>query len=99
QGSLANGGGLDLAPPGAVDAGANRRSAGVIEEWVAPGKKATVWPPAFAERPVEALPLSQYESAALLMLRRLGAAAGAGMVLVVLAAPPAEAHTVTGVSP
>ena len=45
QGSLANGGGLDLAPPGAVDAGANRRSAGVIEEWVAPGKKATVWPP------------------------------------------------------
>src|SRR5947209_3233938 len=58
QGSLANGGGLDLAPPGAVDAGANRRSAGVIEEWVAPGKKATVWPPAFAERPVEALPLS-----------------------------------------
>ena len=58
QGSLANGGGLDLAPPGAVDAGANRRSAGVIEEWVAPGKKATVWPPAFAEHPVEALPLS-----------------------------------------
>ena len=58
QGSLANGGGLDLAPPGALDAGANRRSAGVIEEWVAPGKKATVWPPAFAERPVEALPLS-----------------------------------------
>ena len=58
EGSLANGGGLDLAPPGAVDAGANRRSAGVIEEWVAPGKKATVWPPAFAERPVEALPLS-----------------------------------------
>jgi hypothetical protein len=58
QGSLANGGGLDMAPPGAVDAGANRRSAGVIEEWVAPGKKVTVWPPAFAERPVEALPLS-----------------------------------------
>jgi branched-chain amino acid transport system substrate-binding protein len=58
QGSLANGGGLDLAPPGSVDAGANRRSAGVIEEWVAPGKKATVWPPAFAEHPVEALPLA-----------------------------------------
>src|SRR4051794_1241022 len=58
QGSLANGGGLDLAPPGAVDAGANRRSAGVIEEWIAPGKKATVWPPAFAEHPVEALPLA-----------------------------------------
>jgi len=58
QGSLANGGGLDLAPPGAVDAGANRRSAGVIEEWIAPGKKTTVWPPAFAEQPVVALPLA-----------------------------------------
>jgi branched-chain amino acid transport system substrate-binding protein len=58
QGALANGGGLDLAPPGSVDAGANRRSAGVIEEWIAPGKKATVWPPAFAEHPVEALPLA-----------------------------------------
>ncbi|MBV8387540.1 MAG: ABC transporter substrate-binding protein [Acidimicrobiia bacterium] len=58
QGSLANGGGLDLAPPGAVDAGGNRRAAGVIEEWIAPGKKATVWPPAFAEHPVEALPLA-----------------------------------------
>jgi len=58
QGSLANGGGLDLAPPGSVDAGANRRPAGVIEEWIAPGKKATVWPPAFAEHPVEALPLA-----------------------------------------
>jgi len=58
QGALANGGGLDLAPPGAVDAGANRRSAGIIEEWIAPGKKATVWPPAFAEHPVEALPLA-----------------------------------------
>jgi branched-chain amino acid transport system substrate-binding protein len=58
QGSLANGGGLDLAPPGAVDAGANRRAAGVIEEWIAPGKKSTVWPPAFAEHPVEALPLA-----------------------------------------
>jgi branched-chain amino acid transport system substrate-binding protein len=58
QGSLANGGGLDLAPPGAIDAGGNRRSAGVIEEWIAPGKKATVWPPAFAEHPVEALPLA-----------------------------------------
>ena len=58
QGALANGGGLDLAPPGAVDAGANRRSAGVIEEWIAPGKKTTVWPPAFAEHPVEALPLA-----------------------------------------
>jgi branched-chain amino acid transport system substrate-binding protein len=57
-GALANGGGLDLAPPGAVDAGANRRPAGVIEEWVSPGKKATVWPPAFANHPVVALQLT-----------------------------------------
>ena len=33
------------------------------------------------------------------MLRRLAAAGGAGLVLALLAAPPAEAHTVTGVSP
>ena len=58
EGSLANGGGLDLAAPGSVDAGANRRPAGLIEEWVAPGKKAVVWPPAFANHPVVALPLS-----------------------------------------
>jgi branched-chain amino acid transport system substrate-binding protein len=58
EGSLANGGGLDLAPPGTVDAGANRRPAGLIEEWVSPGKKAVVWPPAFANHPVVALPLS-----------------------------------------
>ncbi|MBV8559541.1 MAG: hypothetical protein JO050_02120, partial [Acidimicrobiia bacterium] len=35
----------------------------------------------------------------MLSLRTLVAAAGAGLVLVILAAPPAEAHTVTGVSP
>jgi hypothetical protein len=34
-----------------------------------------------------------------LSLRRLASAAGTGLVLVLLAAPPAEAHTVTGVSP
>src|SRR5205085_7932947 len=33
------------------------------------------------------------------VLRRLAAAGGAGLVLALLAAPPAEAHTVTGVSP
>ena len=58
EGSLPNGGGLDLAPPGAPDAGANQRSAGVIEEWVAPKTRAVVWPPAFATHPVVALPLS-----------------------------------------
>jgi len=58
EGSLPNGGGLDLAPPGAPDAGANQRSAGVIEEWVAPKTREVVWPPAFATHPVVALPLS-----------------------------------------
>jgi branched-chain amino acid transport system substrate-binding protein len=55
-GTLANGGGLDLAPAGAVDAGANRRSAGVIWEWVAPRTRAVVWPPSMATHAV--LPLS-----------------------------------------
>jgi ABC-type branched-subunit amino acid transport system substrate-binding protein len=58
EGTLANGGGLDLAPPGAPDAGANHRSAGVIWEWVAPKTRAVVWPPAFATHPIVALPLS-----------------------------------------
>jgi branched-chain amino acid transport system substrate-binding protein len=58
EGSLANGGGLDLAPPGVVDAGANRRAAGVIEQWVAPGQKEVVWPPPFATRPVTVMPLA-----------------------------------------
>lgn len=58
-GSLANGGGLDIAPPGAADAGNNRNAAGVIWEWVAPGKEAVVWPPAFATHPVVWLPIDQ----------------------------------------
>src|SRR5439155_11733051 len=47
-GTLANGGGLDLAPPGSPDAGANRAASGVIWQWIAPGTRAVVWPPAFA---------------------------------------------------
>jgi len=58
EGSLPNGGGLDIAPPGALDPGANHRSAGVIEEWVAPKTRAVVWPPAFATHPIVALPLA-----------------------------------------
>ena len=56
-GSLANGGGLDLAPPGAPDAGDNRNAASVIWEWVSPRTRAVVWPPAMATHPVVALPL------------------------------------------
>ncbi len=58
-GSLANGGGLDIAPPGAADAGNNRNAAGVIWEWVAPGHEEVVWPPAFATHPVVWLPIDR----------------------------------------
>jgi len=58
-GSLANGGGLDIAPPGAADAGNNRNAAGVIWEWVAPGQEDVVWPPPFATHPVVWLPIDQ----------------------------------------
>jgi hypothetical protein len=58
-GSLANGGGLDIAPAGAPDAGNNRNAAGVIWEWVAPGQEVVVWPPAFATHPVEWLPIDR----------------------------------------
>lgn len=58
-GSLANGGGLDIAPPNAPDAGNNRNAAGVIWEWVAPGSEAVVWPPAFATHPVVWLPIDR----------------------------------------
>ena len=51
-GTLANGGGLDVAPPGSPDAGANRAAAGVIWEWVAPGQRVVVWPPPFATHPI-----------------------------------------------
>jgi branched-chain amino acid transport system substrate-binding protein len=59
EGTLANGGGLDLAPADAVDAGANRRAAGVIWEWVAPRTRAVVWPPSLATHEVLALPVQR----------------------------------------
>lgn len=58
-GTLANGGGLDIAPPGAADAGNNRNAAGVIWEWVAPGQESVVWPPAFATHSVVWMPIDQ----------------------------------------
>jgi ABC-type branched-subunit amino acid transport system substrate-binding protein len=51
-GTLANGSGLDLAPPGGPVAGDNRDAASVIWEWVAPGQREVVWPPAFATKPI-----------------------------------------------
>ncbi|MEY2568497.1 MAG: branched-chain amino acid transport system substrate-binding protein [Actinomycetota bacterium] len=59
EGTLANGAGLDLAPTGAVDAGANRRAAGVIWEWVAPRTRAVVWPRSLATHDVVALPVQR----------------------------------------
>lgn len=58
-GSLANGGGVDIAPPGAADAGNNRNAAGVIWEWTAPGHEDVVWPPAFATHPVVWTPIDE----------------------------------------
>ena len=58
EGTLANGGGMDLAPPGQPDGGTNRAAASVIWEWVAPGTRAVVWPPAFANQRATVLPLA-----------------------------------------
>ncbi|MDQ4070587.1 MAG: ABC transporter substrate-binding protein [Actinomycetota bacterium] len=56
-GSLPNGAGLDLAGPEAADAGENRRAVSVIWQWVDPTTQAVVWPPAFATRPLQAIPI------------------------------------------
>jgi ABC-type branched-subunit amino acid transport system substrate-binding protein len=48
MGSLPNAGGLELAPAGHPDAGANLRASHVIWEWVADGRREIVWPPALA---------------------------------------------------
>lgn len=54
-GTLANGAGLDLAPPGAHDAGENRAAVSVIWQWVDPQTQVVVYPPAFATRPLTPL--------------------------------------------
>jgi branched-chain amino acid transport system substrate-binding protein len=59
EGTLANGAGMDFAPPGAADAGDNRAAAGVIWEWVGPGERAVVWPPAYAQHPISVIPLAR----------------------------------------
>ena len=56
-GALPNGAGLDLAGPEAVDAGENRRAVSVIWQWVDARTQAVVWPPAFATRPLQAIPI------------------------------------------
>jgi branched-chain amino acid transport system substrate-binding protein len=56
-GTLPNGAGLDLAGPGPDDAGENRRAVSVIWQWVDAGTQAVVWPPAFATRPLQSIPI------------------------------------------
>jgi branched-chain amino acid transport system substrate-binding protein len=51
-GALPNGSGLRFAPPGTPNAGANLEATSVIWEWVAPGARAIVWPPAYATGPI-----------------------------------------------
>jgi branched-chain amino acid transport system substrate-binding protein len=57
MGSLPNASGLDLAPPGHAEAGANLRAATVIWEWVEEGRREIVWPPALASAPLIPIPL------------------------------------------
>jgi branched-chain amino acid transport system substrate-binding protein len=57
QGSLPNGAGLDFAAPGSPDAGENRAAVSVIWQWVDPHTQAVVWPPAFATRPLQLIPI------------------------------------------
>ena len=57
EGTLPNGAGLDLAGPGTEDAGENRRAVSVIWQWVDARTQAVVWPPAFATRPLKAIPI------------------------------------------
>jgi branched-chain amino acid transport system substrate-binding protein len=53
EGSLPNGSGLLFGDPGAPNAGDNIAAASVIWEWVAPGRAAVIWPPAFATDPID----------------------------------------------
>jgi branched-chain amino acid transport system substrate-binding protein len=57
QGALPNGAGLDLAGPDAPDAGENRAAVSVIWQWVDQRTQAVVWPPTFANHPLQAIPI------------------------------------------
>jgi branched-chain amino acid transport system substrate-binding protein len=52
-GSLPNGSGLRFGARDTPDAGDNLAAASVIWEWVAPGRAAVIWPPAFATEPTD----------------------------------------------
>jgi branched-chain amino acid transport system substrate-binding protein len=51
-GGLPNGSGLEFAPPGGADAGANLRAASVIWEWTEVNRREVTWPPQFATAPI-----------------------------------------------
>jgi branched-chain amino acid transport system substrate-binding protein len=51
-GGLPNGSGLQFAPPGGPDAGANLRAASVIWEWTELNRREVTWPPQFATAPI-----------------------------------------------
>jgi branched-chain amino acid transport system substrate-binding protein len=54
-GGLPNGSGLEFAPPGGHDAGANLRAASVIWEWTEVNRRDVTWPPQFATAPIAAI--------------------------------------------
>jgi branched-chain amino acid transport system substrate-binding protein len=54
-GGLPNGSGLEFAPPGGADAGANLRAASVIWEWTEVNRREVTWPPQFATAPIATL--------------------------------------------
>jgi branched-chain amino acid transport system substrate-binding protein len=54
-GGLPNGSGLQFAPPGGPDAGANLRAASVIWEWTAVNRREVTWPREFATAPIAAI--------------------------------------------
>jgi branched-chain amino acid transport system substrate-binding protein len=54
-GGLPNGSGLEFAPAGGVDAGANLRAASVIWEWTKVNRREVTWPPQFATAEIAAV--------------------------------------------
>ncbi|HEX7146832.1 MAG TPA: ABC transporter substrate-binding protein, partial [Actinomycetota bacterium] len=54
-GGLPNGSGIEFAPPGGADAGANLRAASVIWEWTEVNRREVTWPPQFATAEIAAI--------------------------------------------
>ena len=54
-GGLPNGSGIEFAPAGSADAGANLRAASVIWEWTEVNRREVTWPPQFATADIAAI--------------------------------------------